>query len=269
MNLHDYDLIVINSSGGKDSLCAIYETCRLADEQLYPKWKIHVSHQDLGRMEWEGTKELAKLQADHFGLNFIVSIRRDKNGKEETLLEYVRRRKMWPSSQQRWCTSDYKRGPGARVVTQLTKGMKGIKVLYIFGFRKDESPARKKKEALKVNKQLTTKLPKKGLRQREVHEWLPIHGWSTKRVWETIKEHGLPYHMAYKKGMPRLSCVFCIFSPFDALVIAGIANYELLCEYVEVEDEIGHTFKADLSVREVKEAIDKGYKPVNVADWVM
>lgn len=58
--LHNYDLIVINSSGGKDSLCAIWEVCRIAQEQNYPKSKIVVSHQDLGAVEWPQTKALAK-----------------------------------------------------------------------------------------------------------------------------------------------------------------------------------------------------------------
>ena len=69
--------------------------------------------------------------------------------------------------------------------------------------------------------------------------------------------------------MPRLSCCFCIFSPFDALVCAGYANPELLDRYVEVEEKIGHTFKNGFAIKEVKEAIKKGYKPKNISDWVM
>ena len=58
MKLNNYDLIIINSSGGKDSLAALYEVCRIAKDQDFPFSKIAVSHQDLGSMEWEGTKEL-------------------------------------------------------------------------------------------------------------------------------------------------------------------------------------------------------------------
>lgn len=36
MKLHGYTHIVINSSGGKDSLCALWEICRMADAQGYP-----------------------------------------------------------------------------------------------------------------------------------------------------------------------------------------------------------------------------------------
>lgn len=262
MDLHEYDIVIINSSGGKDSLCALWEVCNIAIKQDYDLAHIVVSHQDLGEAEWPGTKELVIEQANLFGLETLISKRRDQTGYEETLLEYAERRGKWPSSKQRWCTSDFKRGPGARVVTARTKGMSSVKVLYVFGFRKDESPARSKKEVLKVNKQLTTK-------KRVVHDWLPIHNWTTKKVWETIKQNKLPYHPAYDFGMPRLSCCFCIFSPFDALVVAGIHNPELLEKYVQVEKKIGHTFRAGFSIEAVKIAIENGYKPKNINDWVM
>ena len=262
MNLHDYNLIIINSSAGKDSLCALWEVCRLAKEQGFPFDRMVVSHQDLGDMEWSGTKELVKEQADLFGLKTYYSKRRDKNGYEETLLEYVERRGKFPSNKQRYCTSDFKRGVGARVVTQLTKELGDCKVLYVFGFRKEESPSRAKKELLKINNQLTTK-------KRLVHDWLPIHDWDKKKVWEIIKNNKLPYHPAYDLGMPRLSCCFCIFSPFDALVIAGKANPELLDRYIEVEKKINHTFRDGFAIKSVREAIDNNYEPKNISDWVM
>lgn len=262
MNLHDYDIIIINSSGGKDSLVAVWEVCRLAEIQQYPIEKIHVSHQDLGRMEWAGTKDLVAEQAAVFGLQVHYSKRRNKYGDEETLLDYVKRRKKWPSNKQRYCTSDFKRGPGARVVTSLTKHLGPCKVLYVFGFRKDESPARSKRPTFSINTNLTTK-------RRTVYDWLPIHDWSTQEVWSLIHRSKLPYHPAYYLGMPRLSCVFCIFSPYDALVIAGKHNPKLLREYVETEREIGHTFRDGFSIASVQEAIETGYEPESIADWVM
>jgi hypothetical protein len=67
VDLHEYDVVIINSSAGKDSSVAIFEICRMAEEQGYDKSNIHVSHQDLGEMERKGTRELAKEQADSFG----------------------------------------------------------------------------------------------------------------------------------------------------------------------------------------------------------
>ena len=262
MNLHEYAMIIINSSGGKDSLCAIWEVCRLARKQDYSFKKIAVSHQDLGDMEWPGTKRFVKKQADMFGLKTYYSKRRDKYGYEETLLEYVERRGKWPSNKQRYCTSDFKRGPGARVVSALTRDRGQCKILHVFGFRKDESPARAKKKSFQLNTQLTTQ-------KRTVYDWLPIHNWDSKKVWSTIFKYNLPYHPAYDLGMPRLSCCFCIFSPFDALVLAGKANPKLLHRYVEVERKIGHTFRSDLALESVQKAIDNYYEPKVINDWVM
>lgn len=260
--LHNYDLIIINSSAGKDSLVAIWQMCRIADFQGYDRSRIWVSHQDLGDMEWEGTKELAKEQAGLFGLNFIVTKRRNKDGYEETLLEYVERRGKWPSNKQRYCTSDFKRGPGARVVTALTKEMKYAKVLYVFGFRAEESPARRKKKIFSINTKLTNK-------SRTVHEYLPIFHFSTDDVWKIIHQNNLPYHKAYDLGMPRLSCCFCIFSPLDALIVAGRANPKLLDRYIEVEKKIGHTFRQNFAIADVKQKIEEGYIPEKIDNWIM
>lgn len=262
MNLHEYDIIIINSSGGKDSLVALWDMARRIKKQNYPKVKVFVSHQDLGSVEWLFTKELVKHQADLFGFQTVYSKRRNKAGYEETFLEYVVRRGKWPSNKQRWCTSDFKRGPGSRIVTALTKGIGECTVLQVFGFRKEESLARAKKNVFEFNKRLSTK-------KRKVFDFLPVHNWSTSLVWRLILFYKLPYHFAYDLGMPRLSCVFCIFSPFDALVIAGKENYKLLLEYIKVEEEIEHTFRDKFSLKEVKDAIDSGYEPKKVSNWVM
>ncbi len=124
VNLHDFDFVILNSSGGKDSLCAHYEVDRIATAQGYPKEQIIVSHQDLGNAEWAGTKELVQQQCDLFGHQLVVVKRQNAEGYQESLLEYVERRGKWPSSTMRYCTSDFKRGPGAKVVTGVTKGLK-------------------------------------------------------------------------------------------------------------------------------------------------
>lgn len=262
INLHEYDLIVINSSGGKDSLVALWSMAVLVKIQNYPKDRVILSHQDLGRSEWEGVFNLAKQQSELFGFQFDYIKRIDKNGKQETLLEYVLRRGKWPDNKNRYCTSDFKMGPGAKIVRKWSNYFKVNKVMQIFGFRAEESPSRKKKEKLKLNEKLSTK-------SREVYDYLPIHDWKVDKVWRTIHLYKLPYHWAYDKGMPRLNCVFCIFSPLDALVIAGINNPDLLDEYIEVEDKIGHTFRHKFSLHEVRKAISEGYIPNTVDNWIM
>ena len=262
IDLKNFDSIVINSSGGKDSVCSIWEVCRIAKEQNYPFDKIVISHQDLGRFEWSSVKELVHKQAKMFGLRVIVTRYRNKKGEEKTLLDYVLLRGKWPSQSQRYCTSDFKRGPGSRVLTQVSREHNANNLLQVFGFRFFESPAREKKQRFSFNKRFSNTL-------RTIHDWLPIHTWSSQRVWKEIEKNNLPYHKAYNLGMPRLSCVFCIFSPFDALVLAGYHNRKLLDEYIAVELKINHTFRHNFSLQSVADAIDSGYTPKNIPDWKM
>src|ERR1043165_3083720 len=89
-DLRSYDWIVINSSAGKDSQCMmgyVVEQCDLAG---VPRSRIVVVDADLGRMEWEGTKELALEQAAHYRLRTEVVQRKGTN-----LLQRVRERKKW------------------------------------------------------------------------------------------------------------------------------------------------------------------------------
>ena len=71
-NLHDYHHVFIRSSGGKDSQAMLTHVVGVADAQSYPRSQITVTHSDLGRVEWAGTTDLAREQAEHYGLAFVV-----------------------------------------------------------------------------------------------------------------------------------------------------------------------------------------------------
>lgn len=253
INLTEWRWIVVNSSGGKDSQTALRVVVAECDRQGVDRARIVVSHQCLGRMEWDGTLDLVRRQAAHYGLRFEVSKYRDKHGAERTLLDYVRMRKRWPDSKNRFCTSEFKRGPGGRVIVKLFRESPGS-ILNIYGFRADESPARAKKKAFARNARFSSG-------QREVWDWLPIHNWSEGKVWKSIKESGVSHAPAYDLGMPRLSCRFCIFAPRDALLLAGQVNPELLDEYCALEKEIGHTFQNGRSINSIRDAIQAGEQP--------
>ncbi len=77
------------------------------------------------------------------------------------------------------------------------------------------------------------------------------------------------HHRAYNLGMPPLSCCFCIFSPRAALLLAGKHNAELLAEYVTVERQIGHTFRLELPLASIQEALARGAQPGPVQNWLM
>jgi len=248
MNLNEYDKLIINSSAGKDSLAMLHYLVTLADEQNFDRKNIIVVHADLGRAEWKGTKELAEKQAKIFNLDFRT-ISRDQD-----LLDQIRQRGLWPSSTTRYCTSDHKRDQISKIFTMIKKEWEGpgpIKILNCMGLRAQESSARAKKEEFEIN----TRATGKG-KTKIVDNWYPILNWNEEKVWKTIKENNLPYHPAYDYGMTRLSCVFCVFAPKSALIIAGKHNPELLEEYCQIEKDINHDFKNGFKIAEVKEAIE-------------
>lgn len=227
--------------------------------------RVVVVHADLGRMEWQGTRELAEEHAQHYGLRFIAVKRTD--GK--TLLEHIAERGMWPDAKNRYCTSDHKRAPIRRVMTALTgekwePNGRRVRILNCMGLRADESPARAKKEPLEYDETASNQT------KREVWNWLPIHDWTVKQVWERIREAGTRHHPAYDKGMPRLSCVFCVFAPKSALMIAARENPCLFQEYIQVEVDINHRFRQDLALADVAAALRQGEVAAPVTeDWRM
>ena len=59
MNLIEYDLILVNSSAGKDSQAMLSRLVSLALVQGVSLDRFCVVHADLGRVEWKGTREEA------------------------------------------------------------------------------------------------------------------------------------------------------------------------------------------------------------------
>lgn len=266
-DLEGYDWIVVSSSAGKDSHAMLDYVNELAKVAGAAE-RVVVVHSDLGEVEWDGTGELAAEHAAHYGNRFEVVTRiggvATRNGKVykkgETygsILDYARRRGAWPDANNRWCTSDFKRGPIGKVFTKLAKEWKAAnpgadracRILDCMGLRAEESPARAKKDPFVV---------RVSNRNKHVDSWLPIHAWKETHVWDRIKASGVRYHPAYDLGMKRLSCALCIFAPKKALVLAGTHNRELLDRYVEVEEATGHKFRMDVSLAEVREAVRAG-----------
>jgi 3'-phosphoadenosine 5'-phosphosulfate sulfotransferase (PAPS reductase)/FAD synthetase len=302
-NLRSYDVILVNTSAGKDSQAMLDLVVEMATAAGVRDRLVAV-HCDLGRVEWAGTKELAERQAAHYGVRLEIVSR-----PQGDLLSHVEERGKWPSSTARYCTSDHKRGQVRKLLTQLADegraaGVAGrpVRILNCMGMRAEESPARSKLEAFEHCASLTCPCdecdvlrataaqafahePKKaGVRnvyceceacapiaeakrrladgnsnsRRHVDDYLPIHAWSTADVWARIKTSGVEHHRAYDLGMKRLSCVFCIFAPESALLIAGKHNPELLAKYVDVETKINHSFRQGFRLKVIQDKLNEG-----------
>jgi len=260
--LSDYHWIVVSSSAGKDSQCMLDVVVEQCDQAHVPRSRVIVVHADLGRMEWPGTRELAEEQANHYGLEFHAIKRPQGN-----LLHHISKRGMFPSPTARFCTSDHKRTQVQKLFTLLTTrsrqtGVSVVRILSCMGLRAAESPARAKRHPFARDERASN-----GLRQIDV--WLPLHDWTTEQVWQRIRASGVRHHPAYDLGMPRLSCCFCIFSPRSALLLAGKHNPELLADYVKVEKEINHSFRKELPLASIQQALKDGEEPGFVTDWYM
>lgn len=245
--LASYDVILVNTSAGKDSQAMLTSVVEQCDAAGVGRARIVVVHADLGRVEWGGTRELAEQQAAAYGLRFEV-VRRERGD----LLDQIEARGMFPSSTARYCTSDQKTAQVAKLMTQLAADHRAagntapIRILNCLGIRAEESPARAKKAPFGPDTAATNG-------RRTVDRWLPIFDWTTEQVWTTIRRSGLPHHPAYDAGMPRLSCVFCVLAGQKELVLAARLNPELAAEYVATEKRIGHRFRNDLSMEQIVE----------------
>ncbi|MBL0931803.1 MAG: phosphoadenosine phosphosulfate reductase family protein [Alphaproteobacteria bacterium] len=210
-------MFVVNHSGGKDSQAML-----LRIRERVPAAQIVVVHAHLPEVEWDGV--LDHINATAGGLPVHVCQAR------RTLLRMIEERGMFPSPQQRQCTSDLKRGPIERTI----RGLGYKLIVNCMGMRAEESPNRAKLDALKVS----VRNSKAG---REWYDWLPIHGLKAGDVFDIIGAAGQQPHWAYSAGMTRLSCCFCIMSSQRDLATAARLNPTLYRRYVDLERSIGRT----------------------------
>ncbi|MEU4231160.1 phosphoadenosine phosphosulfate reductase family protein [Nonomuraea sp. NPDC026600] len=258
VNLHAYDVIVINSSAGKDSMALLAYVAKLIKDQDYTG-RVVVQHNDLGKtpsgqpIEWPEVAELAREHTDKYGFEFVIR-RRELGGLWHQL---VNERHNWPSSSARWCTSDQKTSQGMKLVTELVTELREqlgitdrpVEVLYALGIRGEESDRRAGMEILAVDTSHSSS-------NRTIHRWHPLRDWTWNQVWDQIKEAGLRPHAAYSWGMTRLSCSFCVLATVEDLAIAAQRRPTLLAELIQAEQQIGHSFKQDLSLAEMRAALD-------------
>ncbi|WP_053065357.1 phosphoadenosine phosphosulfate reductase family protein [Micromonospora sp. RV43] len=251
LRMADWDLIIANDSGGKDGEVALGRAAQqAADEGVLDR--LVVQYNRLGkRVSWPGTAEMgstakllmsrfgdrpgsegtARLHAEHYGLRFEVTER--EHEQDGDLLDQIERYGKFPSDNRRFCTSDWKRGPGKKLITRLVKelGVRGrpARVLYVFGFRAQESTRRGRLPVLRVDEQHSS-------RNREITEWFPVHHWTEDQVWSEIHRSGVPYCWPYDAGMRRLSCRFCVLAGGEDLTLAAALSQDVAQEYLAVEE---------------------------------
>lgn len=214
-------LFFISHSGGKDSQ-AMFNFLKT----IVPKNQIIVVHSHLSGVEWEGVVDHIKNTIDGHEFHEV------KAGK--SFLGMVEKRGMWPSSTTRQCTSDLKRDPIFKLIRKIASEREASIVVNCSGIRAQESSARGKKNPFQVNKKLTTL-------SRQAFDLMPIFNWTTDDVFGFIRKCGQELHWAYKAGMTRLSCCFCIMASKADLRVSAKHNPKLLKQIADLEVKIGHT----------------------------
>lgn len=238
--------------------------------------RVVAVHADLGRFEWPGTRELAETQARHLGVRSMV-VKRPQGD----LLDLVEHYGYWPKPNTRYCTAMLKRAQIHRALTKLAdearaswpkparrrrgqkpERLRPVRVLNCIGLRAEESPGRANHAPLERDARSSG-------RRKAVDIWLPIQAWTEAEVWAACRASGAPIHPAYAAGLPRASCVLCIYAPREALIVAGRLHPALLAEYVAMEQKIGHDFKHHLPIARVAEDVAAGVAPAAIANWCM
>jgi 3'-phosphoadenosine 5'-phosphosulfate sulfotransferase (PAPS reductase)/FAD synthetase len=218
-------LFVINHSGGKDSQAM---TIRL--EKMIPARQLVIIHAELPGVDWPGINEHIESTSLGIPVNYCRA--------KKTFFEMVEKRQMFPSPQQRQCTSDLKRDPIQVFINRYARDNKFTQVVNCSGIRADESPNRSKKNPLKISARATTK-------SRTQWEWMPIFSMNIRQVWQEITTAGQRRHPIYEQGMTRLSCCFCIMASKQDLRTAARLNPELAKKYMETEERIGFTMSME------------------------
>ncbi|MEV5554951.1 phosphoadenosine phosphosulfate reductase family protein [Nonomuraea wenchangensis] len=229
----------------------------LAELVARQRWRgrVVVLYNELGvtaagrTVEWPGARHLAREHAAVFGFEFVER-RRAGGG---LIQQLTRERRLWPSSQARWCTSDQKESQAMSWVTEAVEEFwqalgvpadRPVRVLYCLGLRSEESVSRAAQPALQDN-------ARRSSGRRTITRWLPIQDWTLAQVWAQIRRSPLRPHAAYSWGMSRLSCSLCVLASMDDLLLAAALRPQLAADYRQIEIELGHRFTHKLSMGEI------------------
>lgn len=233
----DWDAIVVNISGGKDSSALM--AWALAN---FSKEKLHFVHAEID-IDWKETLPVVRAQCAHLGVEPIIvkAVHADGSAKgfiSKLLSPRIDRKtgetkqQQFPDMANRWCTSELKMAPIHKWIKGNLKG----RILNLIGERAEESRQRAALEPVRFDKKLS-------VAGRTVYNCSPILELSTSDVWKIVHEAKIPVHPCYSWGVTRASCAICIFSSDKDIAVAAKYAPEIVAQYVEAEAKVQHTFR--------------------------
>ncbi len=268
LDLDRYDRILLNLSGGKDSVAMLLKMLKLG----VPKEKIVLWHQrvdgccgDEVLFDWPSTDAYNVALAEAFGVKIEMAWRQQgilgemlrendvSKGVEFTVdgeaqylptrLGQLGTRRRFPAKAPdlriRWCSAVAKIDVFRRVITNHPDYKTG-NYLVLTGERREESANRAR--------YLEVEMDDGNSRQRLVHRWRPVIDYSEEKVWDLYAEYGIQPAAPYHIGFSRLSCMTCIFSGPDHWATIRDIDPERFHRLAELEAELGHTIDNKLTI---------------------
>jgi len=296
LELDQYDKILVQFSGGKDSLMMLLRLLSLGVD----KKKIQLWHQCIdGKgdgltehfMDWPSTEGYVKAIAEYFQVPLIWSWReRGFHGelfRENSLTgdvlyqiegeDHIQRlvttkgklntRRKFPAKSPnlniRWCSASLKVDPHKRVINAIEEFKGSIevprKILVLTGERREESSQRAKYDEVTLHSSNS--------RRRIVHHWRMIINEKESAIWELMEKFNILPHPAYYLGFPRLSCRACIFFSPDHWATLNEIEPKITRKLHEIEEELGFTIDNKLTLNEMIQLGKSTLSPEN-SYWV-
>lgn len=233
--------VLVAYSGGKDS-----QACLLWAVKQYGVKNIEAVFCDTG---WEHPATYKHIVDTTTSLGVkLVTV---KSKKYDGMIDLAEKKKRFPSSQARFCTSELKSIPFIDYVLEQKEHL-----IVIQGIRALESHNRSKmQKQCRYFKYYFEPYNDKGkthtYRKNDVFEWCrqysddilrPVFDWTGQQVIDYIIENGQEPNPLYKQGFKRVGCFPCIMSGHKE-VHEIIKRYpERFNEIIEHENRIGSSF---------------------------
>lgn len=235
--------IIVQFSGGKDSLAALIHSVR-----RYGKSVVAV----FSDTAWEhpSTYDHINQVVEKLGIQLVVL------NPSLTFVELAKKKKRFPSTKARFCTDKLKIEPFIDWVLDEVKD----NFLVIQGIRADESPARAKMDSqCHYFKFYTTpygydqnnRAKFYTYRKKEVLEYCnqyaadvdrPIFEWTAEQVFDYIASEGFSPNPLYLQGFKRVGCFPCIMCTHQELKNIIEDHPETMKKLRDAENEVGRTF---------------------------
>ena len=188
---------VVSFSGGKDSVVTSY----LVQKALDTNEISHIFSNTT--MEYPDTYEYIKRFAgSNGGIPFY---------QRSSINDFLEMCKLIgpPSMLNAWCCSVFKASPISQLINEV-KSEAGV--ISFEGVRRRESCRRRNRESIYHNKKIAHQL-----------SVYPILEWREVEIWFFILSKQFDFNDAYKKGLPRVGCMYCPYaSPYNEYIISEL-----------------------------------------------